>query len=39
MKNRSKTNGDIELAEGRSQRYALLFIWGVIATLGLLLKL
>ncbi|MCH2181631.1 MAG: DUF3592 domain-containing protein [Mariniblastus sp.] len=39
MKNRSKTNGDKELAEGRSQRHALLFIWGVIATIGLLLTL
>ncbi len=39
MKNRSKTNGDKELAEGRSQRYSLLYIWGVIATIGLLLTL
>ena len=30
---------DKELSEGRSQRHALLFIWGVIATIGLLLTL
>lgn len=39
MTDRSQTNGDKELAEGRSQRHALLFIWGVIATIGLLLTL
>jgi hypothetical protein len=39
MPSRKQSESDKKKAEGRTQRHALLFIWGIIGTIGLVLIL